>query len=262
MIRIFLKESVSYIVSKGIVDLHGGVIGMSSDGQGCGSVFFVELPLVSPRGHGNENIHVKKHPSQSLVSLTEDTIPALKASNEVRLILSKEEEIEETLVHPATVHLKMKRALVVDDAALNRKMISRLLALRHFDIHEASDGLEALCRLRACVGECLPPYDVILMDFVMPNMDGPTATREIRGLGYSGIIIGVTGNALAEDIELFMTCGANKVLPKPLQIEDLMNTLTGKNSEMPLYDYNYGYYLFIHSSVIMIITIIISFSFS
>jgi CheY-like chemotaxis protein len=37
------------------------------------------------------------------------------------------------------------------------------------------------------------PYDIILMDFVMPFKDGPTATRDLRALGYKGLIFGVTG---------------------------------------------------------------------
>ena len=117
--------------------------------------------------------------------------------------------------------------MIVDDSLSNRKMMSRLLAKRHFQVDEAPDGLEALSRVRSSFADKTPLYDVIIMDFVMPNMDGPTATREIRALGYSGIIVGVTGNALAEDIDLFILSGANRVLPKPLEIEDFMNTLEG-----------------------------------
>ena len=235
MILIYFATNV---VSKGIIDLHGGVIGMSSDGHGCGSVFFVELPLVSPRGGESYNIHIRKPLSESFA--IQNAMPAVKTSKEGRLIPAEEGTLEDglTLARYTTANskinqnfevLKRRRALIVDDAALNRKMISRLLVTRNFEIEEASDGLEAISSLRTCAHECQRPYDVILMDFVMPNMDGPTATREIRALGYPGIIIGVTGNALAEDIELFMRCGANKVLPKPLRIEEMMKTLTGND---------------------------------
>jgi CheY-like chemotaxis protein len=58
------------------------------------------------------------------------------------------------------------------------------------------------------------------MDFVMPNMDGPTATKELRRLGYEGLILGVTGNALPTDIDHFLAHGASKVLLKPFRIKE------------------------------------------
>ena len=51
----------------------------------------------------------------------------------------------------------------------------------------------------------------------MPNMDGPTATREIRASGYTAPILGVTGNGLSTDIEYFMANGVDNVLLKPLK---------------------------------------------
>jgi CheY-like chemotaxis protein len=66
-------------------------------------------------------------------------------------------------------------------------------------------------------------YDAVLMDFIMPNMDGPTATRAIRALGYEGLIVGVTGNALDSDIQHFLLSGAVKVLTKPLQLSDFQD---------------------------------------
>jgi CheY-like chemotaxis protein len=63
-------------------------------------------------------------------------------------------------------------------------------------------------------------YDVILMDFVMPVMDGPTATKAIRALGFTGPIIGLTGNAMDSDLKLFRAQGATDVLTKPMKIED------------------------------------------
>ena len=77
----------------------------------------------------------------------------------------------------------------------------------------------------AAQGRCV---DVILMDSVMPNKDGPTATRELRELGYVGIIIGVTGNALPEDVAYFKSQGVNEVLPKPMDMKELKRMLIGE----------------------------------
>ena len=61
-------------------------------------------------------------------------------------------------------------------------------------------------------------YDIITMDYQMPVMDGVTATRRIRQIGYTGQIIGATGNALGEDVITFLSSGSNVVLKKPLTI--------------------------------------------
>ena len=68
-------------------------------------------------------------------------------------------------------------------------------------------------------------FDAILMDSVMPIMTGPEATARIRALGYTGLILGVTGNALPEDIEHFTKCGANAVLTKPVNTDLLVKLL-------------------------------------
>jgi CheY-like chemotaxis protein len=52
----------------------------------------------------------------------------------------------------------------------------------------------------------------------MPLLRGPFATKEIRNLGYTGIIVGVTGNVLEEDIKEFIEHGADSVIPKPFNI--------------------------------------------
>ena len=112
--------------------------------------------------------------------------------------------------------------LVVDDSSLNRKMLCRVLRTSGHHCDEADDGLSAVEKVKMKMSsECenvdkeRRQYDVILMDFVMPNMDGPTATKAIRDLGYSGYIFGVTGNALGSDIDHFRRHGADRVLAKP-----------------------------------------------
>jgi len=53
----------------------------------------------------------------------------------------------------------------------------------------------------------------------MPVMDGPTAIKEIRGIGYDGLIFGLTGNVLESDKDLMLVNGANTVLTKPFNME-------------------------------------------
>ena len=63
----------------------------------------------------------------------------------------------------------------------------------------------------------LTTYDAILMDFVMPVLDGPDATKAIRDLGYIGPIIGCTGNTLDMDLLRFKESGCDRVIGKPFE---------------------------------------------
>ena len=69
------------------------------------------------------------------------------------------------------------------------------------------------------------PYAIIFMDNVMTNVNGPRATREIRSLGFEGLIIGVSGNVFEEDVEHFIESGADAVYAKPLKIDILKGIL-------------------------------------
>jgi CheY-like chemotaxis protein len=64
------------------------------------------------------------------------------------------------------------------------------------------------------------------MDYVMPNCDGPTATVEVRRLGYRGIIIGLTGQMQQEEVDVFLQSGADEVLGKPLDMARLLELLS------------------------------------
>ena len=119
----------------------------------------------------------------------------------------------------------------MDDAATNRKFLHKLLRNRGHYCEEAEDGLQGLNMVKAA--PCYRadtnnsdgvtdwnsrPYDAILMDYVMPKMNGPDATRALREFRYTGPIIGLTGNALDQDKTFFINAGATDVLIKPLQM--------------------------------------------
>eukprot|EP00607_Mallomonas_marina_P002650 CAMPEP_0182437698 /NCGR_PEP_ID=MMETSP1167-20130531/85225_1 /TAXON_ID=2988 /ORGANISM="Mallomonas Sp, Strain CCMP3275" /LENGTH=469 /DNA_ID=CAMNT_0024630713 /DNA_START=737 /DNA_END=2146 /DNA_ORIENTATION=- len=112
---------------------------------------------------------------------------------------------------------KSLKVLVVDDAAIGRRMVCRLLRTRFGVCEEAENGLEAVKK----VFSVSTSYDIILMDCNMPVMNGMEAANELREGGYKGVIIGVTGNVTQEDISEFISHGADAVLPKPLDIDSL-----------------------------------------
>ena len=109
------------------------------------------------------------------------------------------------------------RILIVDDSTLNRKMTAKMFA-KTAKCDQAADGQIAVDMFMAKYSPLGTPssaYDVILMDYQMPNMDGPTAIRELRRLGFSGLIFGLTGNAIECDKMEMMAAGADKVFIKP-----------------------------------------------
>ena len=138
-----------------------------------------------------------------------------------RLRFAAERGREEELVAPTprcqAVRLAPEhgevRVLVVDDREANRDVACRMLAPLGFVTRQAVDGVEAVREF-----ERWSPT-IILMDVVMPNMDGIEATRRIRQMagGESVTIIAVTASALAEEIEEVLEGGANAAVRKPIR---------------------------------------------
>lgn len=71
-------------------------------------------------------------------------------------------------------------------------------------------------------------YEIIFMDYIMPNMSGPEATASMRNLGFPNPIIGVTGNAFEEAKQSFLDSGATSVLVKPVSMSTMKNILISK----------------------------------
>ena len=115
------------------------------------------------------------------------------------------------------------RALVVEDNAVNRELITVLLSPFGIEIDTACDGAEAVEAVRR------GRYDVILMDMQMPVMDGLTATRRIRALADREAartpIIAMTANVLPEQVARCREAGMDDHLGKPIDLSQLLGAL-------------------------------------
>jgi signal transduction histidine kinase/CheY-like chemotaxis protein len=115
------------------------------------------------------------------------------------------------------------RILLAEDNMLNRKVALRMLQRLGYEADVAINGLQAL---RAVEGQ---PYDVILMDVQMPEMDGLEATRQIRSAQNGGhhqpYIIAMTAAAMELDREKCLQAGMNDFVSKPATLEDLQRAL-------------------------------------
>jgi signal transduction histidine kinase/ActR/RegA family two-component response regulator len=114
------------------------------------------------------------------------------------------------------------RVLVVDDHQTNREVACRMLEAIGCEFAIACDGLEAVEAAR------IAPYDLILMDVRMPNMDGLAATRTIRALpgAAAGVpIVAMTADAMPEDVVRCLAAGMDAHLAKPVSMERLCEIL-------------------------------------
>ena len=123
--------------------------------------------------------------------------------------------------------IKGLKILLAEDNALNMEIAEFLLTNAGAEIIKASNGKEAVEAFeKSGVGE----INVILMDIMMPVMDGLEATREIRTMNRSDAsavaIIAMTANAFAEDKSKALKAGMDEYLTKPLESEKLIHALS------------------------------------
>ena len=120
------------------------------------------------------------------------------------------------------------RILIVDDEPPNQLILEDLLE-QQFDVYTASNGRHALDYLRTRNQADLNQVDLILMDIMMPVMDGLTAARTIRAMYRRDAktipIIAMTANAFDEDRKRSREAGMNGHLAKPLNIQDIIGTI-------------------------------------
>jgi len=184
-------SGLGLFIAMGIVEQHEGTLVCDSEGLGKGTSFIMTIPIYNVPTLIKKNRGGGVDPSNRDVSSVLD--PKLKI-------------------------------LVVDDAALNRKLLGRLLKTKGHTNDQAEDGLVGVEMVKKAEDDG-NPYDMVLLDYEMPRMNGPEAARAMRANGSDVFIAGVTGNLLPEDMNYFRKCGANAILPKPFRITDLDNLI-------------------------------------
>lgn len=118
------------------------------------------------------------------------------------------------------------RILVAEDNELNAEIVEILLRDEGAIVALVKNGKEAV----DLFADCAPgTFDVILMDVMMPVLDGISATRKIRGLDRADAktipILAMTANAFEEDARACLEAGMNAHLAKPLQMEELIQAI-------------------------------------
>ncbi len=135
-------------------------------------------------------------------------------------IVSRTDESERA---PADVRLPY-RILLAEDGPDNQRLITLLLTRSGADVDVVDNGLDAVSRTQdaQAAGE---PYDVVLMDMQMPEMDGYQAASILRKKGLTLPIVALTAHAMASDRDRCLQAGCSDYVSKPINRTELIETI-------------------------------------
>jgi len=133
---------------------------------------------------------------------------------------SKQKMIEQ--LHNSNESLRGRKVLVVDDDARNIFALSILLENREMEVISATNGRQAIDTIKTT-----PDLAVVLMDIMMPEMDGYQTMREIRNVPEFRTlpIVALTAKAMKGDREKCLEAGASDYIAKPVNTDELLSLL-------------------------------------
>lgn len=199
-------------------------IGMSEDKIGRIFEAFEQAEASTTRNYGGTGLGLAI--TKKLIELHEGEVSVHSKENvgteitvEISYPLGREDQLEETkMIITESLDLSAVHVLIADDETFNRKLLGTILKKYKASIYEAQTGLEAVEMASQSA------FDIILMDARMPEMDGVSATREIRKQpnNQKTPIIALTAAVMPEDQKLYAEAGMNSFLPKPFKERDLL----------------------------------------
>ena len=207
-------------------------IGMSQE--------FLENSLFKPFTQEDDSVRTEYHGTGLGMSIVKELVNSMKGTIQAEsqvgkgttFIINLSLKIDQDAVHHKEIHresvhdIKGMKILVAEDNELNMEIILYMLESAGTSVTPVQNGQDAV---ESFTASAPGSYDVILMDIMMPVMDGLEATKLIRGLPREDAgtvpIIAMTANAFEEDRKKTLEAGMNDHLTKPISSETLTEVL-------------------------------------